>query len=121
MNPYQVMGVIVCCVLMFVGVVTFLTVQGMPLPLAFLSVYLSALWVMRGMQRRARESYGCEEHPRRRHREPSVRETLSVDVPVASVHPGGVAALHEPDVRRDAGESPRTVPRAAPRRETFRA
>lgn len=122
MNPYQVMGVIACCVLMFAGVVTFMSAQGVPLPLAFLSVYLSALWGMLGMQRRARESYGCEEHPRRRRLEPSVRETLPVDVlPVVAVRPGSAAALCGPDVRRGADEPSRTTSRPVRRRETFRA
>jgi len=57
MNPYQVMGVIACCTLIFAGVVTFLTLQGMPLLMAFLGVYLAAVWIMIGMQRRARQLF----------------------------------------------------------------
>jgi len=57
MNPYQVMGVIACCTLIFAGVVSFLTVQGMPLLMAFLGVYLLAVWIMVGMQRRARQLF----------------------------------------------------------------
>ena len=57
MNPYQVMGGIACCTLIFAGVVTFLTVQGVPLLLAFLGVYLLAIWIMMGMQRRARQLF----------------------------------------------------------------
>ena len=57
MNPYQVMGGIACCTLIFAGVVVFLTVQGVPLLMAFLSVYLLAIWMMMGMQRRARQLF----------------------------------------------------------------
>ena len=57
MNPYQVMGIIVSCTLVFAGVVTLLTMQGVPLLLAFLGVYLVAVCCMLGMQRRARQSY----------------------------------------------------------------
>ena len=57
MNPYQVMGGIACCIMIFAGVVTFLTVQGVPLLLSFLSVYLVAIWIMLGMQRRARQLF----------------------------------------------------------------
>ena len=62
MNPYQVMGIIACCTLIFAGVVTILTMQGVPLLLAFLSVYLIAVWSMLGMQRRARQIYDGSEH-----------------------------------------------------------
>ena len=58
MSPLQVLCVIVCCMAMFVGVLAFLTSQGVPLPLALLGLYLSAVASMLGMQRRARES--CE-------------------------------------------------------------
>ena len=58
MSPLQVLCVIACCVAVFVGVLTFLTSQGVPLPLALLGLYLSAIGCMLGMQRRARES--CE-------------------------------------------------------------
>ena len=57
MNPYQVMGGIAFCTLIFAGVVTFLTVQGVPLLVAFLGVYLLAIWIMMGMQRRARQLF----------------------------------------------------------------
>ncbi len=66
MNPYQVMGIIVGCTVVFAGVVTFLTMQGVPLLLAFLAVYLIAVWVMIGMQRRARELYDGVEHAAQR-------------------------------------------------------
>lgn len=61
MNPYQVMGVIAICTMVFAGVVTFLTMQGVHILYAFLGVYLSAVWLMLGMQRRARESYEVRE------------------------------------------------------------
>ena len=57
MNPYQVMGIIAGCTLVFVGVVSVLAMQGVPLILAFLGVYLIAVWIMVGMQKRARELY----------------------------------------------------------------
>ena len=57
MSPYQVMGIIACCTIVFAGVVTLLTMQGVHILLAFLGVYLFAVWCMLGMQRRARESY----------------------------------------------------------------
>ena len=66
MNPYQVMGIIAGCTAIFAGVVTFLTIQGVPLLLAFLGVYLIAVWVMVGMQRRAREIYDGQEHASQR-------------------------------------------------------
>jgi len=66
MNPYQVMAIIVGCTLVFAGVVTALTMQGVPLLLAFLGVYLVAVWVMVGMQRRAREQFDGVEHPAQR-------------------------------------------------------
>jgi len=57
MNPYQVMGIIAGCTVIFAGVVSFLAMQGIPLLLAFLGVYLMAVWIMVGMQKRARELY----------------------------------------------------------------
>ena len=68
MNPYQVMGVIVLCVSLFAAVVTFLVLQGVPVPAAFLGVYLVAVGSMLGMQRRARQSSeGTESRGRRRY------------------------------------------------------
>lgn len=61
MNPYQVMGIIAGCTVIFVGVVSVLAMQGIPLFLAFLGVYLMAVWIMVGMQRRARELYDGED------------------------------------------------------------
>ena len=66
MNPYQVMGIIVGCTMVFAGIVTVLTMQGVPLLLAFLGVYLLAVWVMVGMQRKAREYYEGNEHTSQR-------------------------------------------------------
>ena len=57
MSPYQVMGINACCTIVFAGVVTLLTMQGVHILLAFLGVYLFAVWCMLGMQRRARESF----------------------------------------------------------------
>jgi Na+-transporting methylmalonyl-CoA/oxaloacetate decarboxylase gamma subunit len=69
MNPYQVMGIIACCTIVFAGVVTLLTMQGVHILLAFLVVYLVAVWCMLGMQRRARESYEVREEFRSRRHE----------------------------------------------------
>ena len=74
MNPYQVMGIIAGCTMVFAGVVTILTMQGVPLLLAFLGVYLLAVIVMIGMQRRAREFYDRNEHSAQRRYD---RETVS--------------------------------------------
>ena len=57
MNPYQVMGGIAVCTLIFAGVVIFLTAQRVSLLMAFLGVYLVAIWMMMGMQRRARQLF----------------------------------------------------------------
>ena len=68
MNPYQVMGIIASCTLVFAGVVTLLTMQGVPLLLAFLGVYLVAVCCMLGMQKRARQTYdGMRYMNQRRH------------------------------------------------------
>jgi len=48
--------------LVFAGVVSVLAMQGVPLLVAFLVVYLVAVWFMIGMQRRARELYDGKEH-----------------------------------------------------------
>ena len=68
MNPYQIMGIIVCCTIVFAGVVTLLTMHGVHILHAFLGVYLVAVWFMLGMQRRARENFDIMEDLRfRRH------------------------------------------------------
>ena len=61
MNPYQVMGIIVFCTIVFAGVVTLLTMQGIHLLHAFIGVYLVAVWFMLSMQRRARENFDVRE------------------------------------------------------------
>jgi uncharacterized membrane protein len=73
MNPYQIMAIIACCTLIFAGVVTFLTLQGVPILVAFLGVYLTAIWFMLGMQRRAQQAFdGRRKLQRRTDRENSV-------------------------------------------------
>lgn len=57
MKPYQIMGIIACCTILFVGVVVLLLLQGVHILLAFLGVYLLAVFLMLGMQRSARESF----------------------------------------------------------------
>lgn len=74
MNPYQVMGIIACCTIIFAGVVTLLTMQGVHILYAFLGVYFLAVWCMLGMQRRARESFEVREDLRLRQYE---RESLT--------------------------------------------
>ena len=82
MNPYQVMGIIVGCTMVFAGVVTLLTMQGVPLLLAFLGVYLLAVWVMVCMQRKAREAFDGREHSaqRRYDRESTARRVRINDL-----------------------------------------
>jgi len=67
MNPYQVMGIIAGCTVVFAGVVSVLAMQGVPVLLAFLLVYLVAVWVMFGMQRRARALFDGKENSARRY------------------------------------------------------
>jgi len=74
MHPYQVMGIIVGCTIVFAGVVSLLTMQGVPILYAFLGVYFLAVWCMLGMQRRARESFEVREDLRLRRYE---RESLT--------------------------------------------
>ncbi len=69
MSPYQVMGIIAFCTIVFAGVVSLLTMQGMHILLAFLVVYLFAAWCMLGMQRRARQSYDAGDDLRLRRNE----------------------------------------------------
>lgn len=56
MNPYQIMGVIAICASLFAGVVAFLAMQGMPVLIAFICVYVVAIWFMLSLQRRARQA-----------------------------------------------------------------
>ena len=62
MNPYQIVGVIAGCSLVFTSVVALLAMQGLPVVIAFLLVYAVALVSMIGMQRRARQSCEDGEH-----------------------------------------------------------
>ncbi|MFK7997513.1 MAG: hypothetical protein AB8B87_25535 [Granulosicoccus sp.] len=66
MSAYQVMGIIVCCTVVFTGVVTLLTMQGVHILIALLGVYLFAVWSMLCMQRKARENFESREDGRRR-------------------------------------------------------
>ncbi len=56
MNPYQIIGIMFSCAIVFGVVVAVLTMLGVPLLIAFLGVYLSTVWFMMGLQRRAQES-----------------------------------------------------------------
>ena len=66
MSAYQVMGIIVCCTVVFAGVVTLLTMQGVHILLALLGVYLIAVWSMLCMQRKARENFETRDEVGRR-------------------------------------------------------
>lgn len=66
MYPYQIMGIIVVCTSVFLGVVTFLTMQGVHVLAALLVVYLVAVAFMLAMQRRARESFDVMDDQRSR-------------------------------------------------------
>lgn len=65
MGPYQVLFIIVVCTLMFAAVVGFLSIQGVPVLVAFLGVYAVAMGAMLGMQRRARQRYDNAERAAR--------------------------------------------------------
>lgn len=56
MNPYQVIGLIIVCTLVFVAVVAGLTYAGVPLFAAFIGVYLATIWMMISMQKRAQQA-----------------------------------------------------------------
>ena len=56
MNPYQIMGVIAVCASLFAGVFALLAMQGMPVLVAFICVYILAIWFMLSLQRRARQA-----------------------------------------------------------------
>lgn len=66
MSPYQVMGIIACCTLIFAGVVAFLAMQGVHILQALMGVYLVVVVCMLAMQRRARESFEHRECRRQR-------------------------------------------------------
>ncbi|MFT4726425.1 MAG: putative membrane protein [Granulosicoccus sp.] len=57
MKPYQIVAIIACCTIFIAGIVTVLLMQGVHILLAFLGVYFLAVFLMLGMQRRARESF----------------------------------------------------------------
>ncbi len=67
MNAYQVVGIITVCMVLFSGVVTFLTAQGVHVLLALLGVYLIAVWSMLSMQRKARASFNVNTDDQRRY------------------------------------------------------
>lgn len=64
MYPYQVIGIIACCTLVFAGVVTFLTIQGVHVLLALVGIYLLVVLFMLAMQRGARESFEQRQYQR---------------------------------------------------------
>lgn len=66
MNPYQVMGIIAGCAVVFAGVVTLLTMQGVHVLIALLGVYLAAVSFMLTMQIRARECFDIMDDQRSR-------------------------------------------------------
>ena len=73
MKPYQIMGIIACCTAFFAGLVTLMTMQGIHIVLAILGVYFLAVFVMLGMQRRAKESFEfMEELKLRKHQRNSL-------------------------------------------------
>ncbi len=90
MNPYQVMGIIACCTIVFAGLVTFFTMLGVPLVAAFIGVYLLAIWFMVGTQRRAKELYDGQAHSaqRRYDRETAVRRVRINDQPECETQAG---------------------------------
>ena len=61
MNPYQIMGIIAVCTAFFVGVISLLLMQGVHILLAFLGVYVFAVLLMLGMQRRAKDCFELKE------------------------------------------------------------
>ncbi|MBX2883210.1 MAG: hypothetical protein KTR32_24875 [Granulosicoccus sp.] len=67
MNPYQVMGIIVACTAVFTGLVVFLSMQGVPVLVALLGVYLVSIVCMLSMQRRAGECFDIRDDRRSRH------------------------------------------------------
>lgn len=89
MNPYQVMGIIASCTIVFMGLVTLLTMQGIHILYAFLGVYVVAVWCMLGMQRRARESFEIREDLklRRFERQPRTHRERARDFQVVSPAP----------------------------------
>ena len=94
MNPYQIVGLIAGCSLVFSGVVALLAMQGMPVMLAFLLVYAVAFLSMVAMQRRARQSCEGEEEREARERRAFAPPEPFVDRPSAArSEPLGAAAV----------------------------
>jgi len=56
MNPYQIIAIISTCSIVSGLLIAGLTVLGGSLLTALGAVYIATLWMMLGMQRRARES-----------------------------------------------------------------
>jgi len=67
MNPYQVISLIAVCTLVFAALVAGLTALGVPLIGAFIGVYLTTIWLMLGMQKRAQQSSDSSSVLSRRH------------------------------------------------------
>lgn len=86
MNPLHVIGIVAGCLLIFSAVVTFLTLQGVPLLLAFLGVYLAVIGTMMGMQRRAREICESLEQQRRESSNRSGVAFLQTQLPLGPGH-----------------------------------
>lgn len=96
MSPYQVMSIIALCTVVFAGVVTILTMLGAPLLVAFLGVYLVAIWVMLGMQRRARESFDGNQHAyQRRYDAPRGRHTMPAEIMLPDTSVAANQTSHE--------------------------
>lgn len=93
MNPYQVMGIIACCTIVFAGVVALLAMQGVHILLALLGVYLVAVCCMLGMQRRARDSFEFREDLRwrQRERDPVIHRLRANDSSMVNRGAGGPA------------------------------
>ena len=75
MNKYQVMGTIVCCTVIFAGLVALLTMQGIHILLALLGVYLFAVWSMVCMQRKARENFEAMDDSDKRGKKRELKES----------------------------------------------
>lgn len=91
MNPYQIMAIIAGGTIIFSGVVTFITMQGVHILLAFLGVYLFAVFLMLGMQRRARENFDIMEDLRLRKYQ---RDTLTDRSHANGAHKLGQFSIH---------------------------
>jgi len=92
MNPYQIMGVITVCALLFAGVVALLAMQGVHVLFAFVCVYVVAVGFMLSMQRRARQAAEMLDYPSQQ--VPDHEYTWQLSTPSNSV------ALDDGDRRR---------------------